>query len=153
MRSLLLEGSSSSSIIMLVVLGVLIVLMLVLPSIGQKKRITAYQEMQSKLKAGDKVQTVGGIIGRIVKITENEGIKTMILETGEKNSKTTMEFNLDAIAGVVQKPEENTAVATASTPEQPEAEEAEKAEEVDEVVKTQTQPKATQNKSNKNKKK
>ena len=99
---LLNEGSGAgSSIIMLVVLGVLIILMLVLPTINQNKRVKAYQEMQSNLKAGDKVQTVGGIIGRIVRINEKDGMKTFVLETGDKNNKMHIEFNLDAIAGVV----------------------------------------------------
>ena len=99
---LLNEGSGAgSSIIMLVVLGVLIILMLVLPTINQNKRVKAYQEMQSNLKAGDKVQTVGGIIGRIVRINEKDGMKTFVLETGDKSNKMYIEFNLDAIAGVV----------------------------------------------------
>lgn len=117
MFNLLLNGGgNASSIIMLIVLGVLIVLMLVLPTINQNKRVKAYQEMQSGLKAGDKVQTVGGIIGRIVKINEKDGIKTMILETGDKNNKMHIEFNLDAIAGVVTNGE-TSAIASAKTEE------------------------------------
>ena len=110
---LLNEGGQGSSIIMLIVLGVLIVLMLVLPTINQNKRVKAYQEMQSGLKAGDKVQTVGGIIGRIVRINEKDGMKTFVLETGDKSNKTYIEFNLDAIAGVVMGGQ--TAVATANS--------------------------------------
>lgn len=114
MNNLLLEGgNSTSSIVMLVVLGILIVLMLVLPSISNKKRVAAYREMQDGLKAGDKVQTVGGIIGRIVRINEKDGIKTMVLETGDREHKMYIEFNLDAIAGVVTN--ENIAKAEATT--------------------------------------
>ena len=120
MFNLLLEaGNQSSSIVMLIVLGVLIIAMLVLPSMSQKKRIQAYKEMQGNLKAGDKVQTVGGVIGRIVRINEKDGLKTMILETGDKNNKMYIEFNLDAIAGVVTNPNMETATAA------PMAEEAE----------------------------
>lgn len=112
MFNLLLEGGGqSSSIIMLIVLGVLIIAMLVLPSINQNKRIKAYKEMQGNLKAGDKVQTVGGIIGRIVRINEKDGLKTMVLETGDKTNKMYIEFNLDAIAGVVANPNLETATA------------------------------------------
>lgn len=112
---LLNEGSNASSIIMLIVLGVLIILMLVLPTVNQNKRVKAYREMQGQLKAGDKVQTVGGIIGRIVRINEKDGIKTMVLETGDKSNKMHIEFNLDAIAGVVTS--EATATAKATTSE------------------------------------
>ena len=120
MFNLLLEtGNQSSSIVMLIVLGVLIIAMLVLPSLNQKKRIQAYKEMQGNLKAGDKVQTVGGVIGRIVRINEKDGLKTMVLETGDKNNKMYIEFNLDAIAGVVTNPNMETATAA------PMAEEAE----------------------------
>ena len=125
MFNLLLEaGNQSSSIVMLIVLGVLIIAMLVLPSMSQKKRIQAYKEMQGNLKAGDKVQTVGGVIGRIVRINEKDGLKTMILETGDKNNKMYIEFNLDAIAGVVTNPNMETATAAPMT-EEAEVQEAE----------------------------
>lgn len=101
--NILLSGAgNTSSIIWLVVLVVMIVVMLVLPSVTQKKRVKAYQEMQSRLKAGDKVQTIGGIVGKIVRIKESNGVKTIFVETGDKNSKMVIEFDANAIAGVVE---------------------------------------------------
>ena len=114
MNSLLLASSATSSIVMLIVIGVMLIFMFIFPTIGQKKKMEAYKDMQSKLKAGDLIQTVGGVIGRIVKLSEKEGIKTIVIETGDKANKTTMEFNIDAIAGVMTK--EDSAVANATTP-------------------------------------
>lgn len=115
---MLLAGTNTaSSIIWLVVLIGMIILMLVLPSITQKKRMAAYQEMQSRLKAGDKVQTIGGIIGKIVRIKDANGIKTIFIETGDKNNKTIIEFNIDAISGVVEGINPSTTETNATTAE------------------------------------
>lgn len=105
MTSFLLEASKASSYVLLAVLVLMLVGMLIFPSIGQKKRNQEYQNMLDNLKVGDKVQTIGGIVGKIAKITEKDGVKTMFLETGDKNNKMTIEFNVNAIAGIVVAPE------------------------------------------------
>lgn len=99
---ILAASGGASSIVWLVILIVLVVVMLVLPSINQKKKLQAYQEMQNRLKAGDKVQTIGGIVGKINRIKEKDGIKTVLIETGDKNNKMVIEFDINAIAGVVE---------------------------------------------------
>ena len=99
---LLAEGSNGSSIVWLLILIVMVVVMLVLPSVSQKKKIAAYQEMQNRLKAGDKVQTIGGIVGKINRIKEKDGVRTVLIETGDKSNKVVVEFDINAIAGVVE---------------------------------------------------
>lgn len=105
MANLLLEASKASSFVLLGLLVCMIVGMLIFPSVGQKKRNQEYQTMLDNLKVGDKVQTIGGVVGRIAKISEKDGVKTMFLETGDKNNKMTIEFNVNAIAGIVVAPE------------------------------------------------
>ena len=85
-----------------VVLILLVVAMLVLPTITNRKREKEYNSMLDKIRVGDEVRTIGGVIGRITKITEKNGVKSFILETGARGSKTTMEFDMAAI-GVVLK--------------------------------------------------
>lgn len=125
MANLLLEASKASSYVLLGLLVCMIVGMLIFPSIGQKKRNQEYQTMLDNLKVGDKVQTIGGVVGRIAKISEKDGVKTMFLETGDKNNKMTIEFNVNAIAGIVVAPENKETKAEAATEEKKE----EKAEE------------------------
>lgn len=95
-------SSSAGSWWIYVVLLVLVALMLILPTITNKKRMKEYDQMVSSLHVGDTVRTVGGIIGRITKISEKDGMKTFIMETGAKNNKTTMEFDIGSV-GVVLK--------------------------------------------------
>lgn len=103
MNSLLLNGGTQgASIVWIIILVAMIVLMFVLPSITQKKRIKAYEEMKSRLRSGDKVQTIGGIVGRIVRIKEANGTQTVLIETGDKSNKSVIEFDINAIAGVVE---------------------------------------------------
>lgn len=160
MLNLLLEGSTETTTknqggswwIYLILLG-LVVLMLVLPTITNRKRMKEYDQMVNALHVGDTVRTVGGVIGRITKISEKDGVKTFILETGAKNNKTTMEFDIGSVGTVLKstaKPEEiapkeekkeepkteepkTEEVKADETLEAPEAEEAKDAEKVEEA--------------------
>ena len=112
------EGTTSVWIY--VILIALVVLMLVLPMITQKKRNKEYAQMLDSLSVGDTIKTIGGVIGRVTKINEKDGQKSFILETGAKGSKTTMEFDMAAIAYIVT---------ATNKPEAPKAEEVKEEEE------------------------
>lgn len=83
--------------VLLGLLVVMMIVMLVLPSVTQRKRIKEFNEMIDSLRAGDEIRTVGGIIGRIVRIKNHDNERTIILETGDKGSKTVMEFDITAV--------------------------------------------------------
>lgn len=118
-----------------VVLLVLVVLMLVLPTITNRKRMKEYDQMVNQLHVGDTIRTVGGVIGRITKISDKDGVKTFILETGAKNNKTTMEFDIGSVGTVLKstaKPEEK--VEKVEETKKAEEQKAEQPEEVAEPV-------------------
>ncbi|MBQ7224546.1 MAG: preprotein translocase subunit YajC [Clostridia bacterium] len=94
----------TQQIIMIVVIGLLLVAMIVLPMITQKKRQKAVQEMHNSIGVGDKIKTVGGIVGVIVAINEINALeKEFVLETGQEGSKCTMVFDFNAIYQVMAK--------------------------------------------------
>ena len=64
------------SIVMLVLLLVLFYFMLIRP---ENKRKKAAEELRNSLKKGDKVTTIGGIVGTIVQVND----ATIIIETSE----------------------------------------------------------------------
>lgn len=134
-----------------VVLLVLVAAMLILPSITQRRNMKKYDEMVNQLHVGDTIRTVGGVVGRITKISEKDGYKTFILETGAKNTKTTMEFDINAVGAVLKssyKPEpakeenvkeekaEETKAEEVKT-EEPKSEEVKAEEKVEEVKETE----------------
>ena len=142
MLNLLLDGSTETTTknqggtwwIYLILLG-LVVLMLVLPTITNRKRMKEYDQMVNALHVGDTVRTVGGVIGRITKISEKDGVKTFILETGAKNNKTTMEFDIGSVGTVLKstaKPEEK--AQKEEKKEEPKAEEVKAGEKADETL-------------------
>lgn len=104
MNSYLLESQpatlANSWWIYVVLIG-LIVLMLVVPMFTNRKRAKEYNDMINGIHVGDTVRTVGGVIGRITKINEKDGYKTIILETGAKGAKTTMEMDMASIYAVI----------------------------------------------------
>ena len=109
--------------------------MLVLPTITNRKRMKEYDQMVNALHVGDTVRTVGGVIGRITKISEKDGVKTFILETGAKNNKTTMEFDIGSVGTVLKstaKPEEK--AQKEEKKEEPKAEEVKAGEKADETL-------------------
>ena len=63
--------SKKSSIIMLVVLGALMTGMMLLSIIPQRKRQKKAQEMMNSIKTGTKIRTIGGFVG-IIKAIDNQ---------------------------------------------------------------------------------
>lgn len=73
-------ASSTSGIIMFVVLIVIMYFMMIRP---QKKRQKEEQEMRSSLEIGDEIITIGGIVGKVVTIREQD----LVIETGADRTK------------------------------------------------------------------
>jgi preprotein translocase subunit YajC len=65
-----------SSILMLVLLLVIFYFMLIRPENKRKKQA---EQMRNSLKKGDKITTIGGIVGTIVQVTDN----TIVIETSD----------------------------------------------------------------------
>ena len=63
----------------------------------QKKQRQAMQNMLAGLQMNDKVVTIGGIIGKIVKIKEDE----VVIETGAGAEKSQIKFQKSAISKVL----------------------------------------------------
>ncbi len=125
-----------------VVLILLVAAMLILPTITNKRREKEYTSMLDKIRVGDEVRTIGGVIGRITKISEKNGLKSFILETGARGSKTTMEFDMAAIGMVlkstyVEEKKEEPAEKEAAPAEEAKADEVIAAPAEAEVVKTE----------------
>lgn len=60
----------------------------------QRKREKAQKDMRAGLKVGDQVMSIGGIVGRIVKVQED----SVVVETGD--NKTRITFDKVGIARV-----------------------------------------------------
>lgn len=153
MNSFLLANTNGAG--SLVLLGVMILALLVfyiMSSVNNKKRMEQYRQMQGDLKAGDVVQLTSGIIGRIVRVSEVVGIKTVVVETGEKNNKATLEVNIDAIAGVVPKEDNTIKVETTTESKESTTEQTEIDEEVSETLESKEKPAEQKSDKKKNKK-
>ncbi len=69
-------GSGMSSIIFLVIIFVVFYFFLIRPENKRKKKLT---EMRNSISLGDEIVTIGGIMGKVVQVTED----TITFETGE----------------------------------------------------------------------
>ena len=105
-------SSPAFSMVLMVLLIAMIYFMMIRP---QKKKDKADREMRESLKVGDEVITIGGIIGKVEKITE----KTVVISTTAGKNK--IEFLKSAIASVSAKE----ATKPSEKKEAPKAEEAE----------------------------
>ena len=66
---------------MVVIIGIFYVL-LILPQNKKKKK---EEKMRNSIEIGDEITTIGGIVGRVVGIKEDNGV--FIIETGTDRSK------------------------------------------------------------------
>ena len=82
---------SVANILLLVVFIGMIYFLMIRP---QRKKDKEDREMRASLKVGDEIITIGGVVGKITKISD----KTVIIETGA--SKNKIEFLKTAIASV-----------------------------------------------------
>lgn len=93
-------GNSAYTLIMIVVLIAVFYLFMIRPESKRKKQ---QDEMRNNLRKGDQITTIGGVIGRIVKIDDD----TLVIETSE--DRVRMEFAKWAVSTVgVQKKIEDT---------------------------------------------
>ena len=68
-------GSMASPLIMMVLMLVIFYFMLIRPENKRKKEA---EQMRSSVKKGDKISTIGGIVGTVVDVKENR----IVIETG-----------------------------------------------------------------------
>lgn len=73
------QGTASYIILMVALLAVMYFLMIR----PQKKRQKEEQEMRSSLEIGDEIITIGGIVGKVVTIREED----IVIETGADRTK------------------------------------------------------------------
>lgn len=96
------QANSPTTIVVYVVLIIALVFLLVAPMFTQRKRRKQYEQMLGGIKVGDLVETGGGVIGRIVKMTDKGDIKTVVIETGSKTEKSYMEIDMRMISMVLK---------------------------------------------------
>ena len=82
------------NLILLVFFVALVYLMMIRP---QKKKDKAMRDMRAGLSVGDEIITIGGIIGKITKISDD----TVVISTGTGSNK--VEFLKTAISGIRKK--------------------------------------------------
>ncbi len=105
MINFLCEGEATNqtgNIFIYVILIVVLIAMLIVPYISQRRKTKEYEAMINSINVGDLVKTAGGIIGRVKSISDKGEIKTIILETGSKNEKSYMEFDMSMIYCVLK---------------------------------------------------
>ena len=94
-----MNGDMTYTLIMIIILIAVFYLFMIRPESKRKKQ---QEEMRSNLRKGDQITTIGGVVGRVVKIEDN-----IIIETSE--DRVRMEFAKWAVSTVgVQKSIEDT---------------------------------------------
>ncbi|MCF0140673.1 MAG: preprotein translocase subunit YajC [Mogibacterium sp.] len=83
-----------SSLIILVVFIAIMYFLMIRP---QKKKEKEEKAMREALAVGDEIMTIGGIVGKVAKITD----KTVVISTA--NDRTKIEFIKTAVSQVIKK--------------------------------------------------
>ncbi len=77
------QGNMMSSLLMLLPLALMVVIFYFLIIRPEKKRSKKMKEMLNQLEVADEVVTSGGIIGRVLRVTDD----TVLIETGSDRTK------------------------------------------------------------------
>lgn len=91
-------GSNTQQIIIWVVLGVVLVGLIVMNFLSNKKRraqMEAEKEKRNAIKPGFKVMTIGGIVGTVVAVDDEAN--TFVLQTGTDEEPNYIKFDKVAI--------------------------------------------------------
>lgn len=87
-------GGLGSTVVMLVVMIAIFYFMIIRPENKRKKQTKA---MLDALKVGDSVTTIGGIIGKVLKVKDDK----VCIEIGDRSQKHPMTIKREAVASVV----------------------------------------------------
>lgn len=87
-------NATTANLLLIVVLIAVMYFVMIRP---QQKQDKKNKEMRESLKIGDEIITIGGIVGRITKITD----KTVTIQTGNPNTK--LEIIKGSVGNVVKK--------------------------------------------------
>ena len=136
MLNIFLEGEgdapADNGIMMWILLGFLVVMvfvLVVLPMFTKNKQKKEADEGKRFLRPGDKIKTVGGIVGTIVAINQiSEVEKELVIETGIDDRKTTMVIDMNAMYMIMQRGAESLAAIEQAKQEREAAEAARLAE-------------------------
>lgn len=97
--STLLAASDFPEWVMYVIIGVVLVGMIVLTIIPQKKRQKQQQEMMNSLVVGTKIMTIGRLVGKIVQIN---GDNTLHVNVGTEENPTIIVIDRNAVGLVLE---------------------------------------------------
>lgn len=113
-------NSGGNSWIFLLVIGLMFVGMMVFSFVSQRKRQKKATEMMSAIAPGDKIMTIGRMIGFV--ISTNNETNTLLLNVGTEENPTFITIDKAAVGYVMQKgnqsaPQTSAAVSTDDTKE------------------------------------
>lgn len=117
--NILLEGSFIETYGLMIALAVVLIVMIVVSYIRNKKLRDDAATLINGLKIGDDVKTYSGLCGKIVAFSEVDGVKTALIECDKLGYKGVFEIDANAIY-----------TKTGILPEQAETEKTEEVEDV-----------------------
>lgn len=103
---LTLQDPQQSPWLLIVLLGGLLVVFFVFSVLPQQKRRKQLAEMSSRIKVGDKVKTIGGIIGTIVGMSEDEMVFTVLSGSSTFEIDRSCVYSLEMLGVAPAKPQQ-----------------------------------------------
>lgn len=98
------NGFNAQTLIPIIIIVVLLVAFFVWSFISQRKKQKNFNETIAAVRPGSKVKTIGGIVGTVVEVDDEEG--TFVLRTGDSaGNESYMKFDKQAIYQTDAKPE------------------------------------------------
>lgn len=99
-------GFNATTLVPIIIIVVILVAFFVWNFISQKRKQKNFEETVHAIRPGNKVTTIGGVMGEVVEVNPDEG--TFVLRTGTSDEANCsyMKFDMQAIYKTDAKPEE-----------------------------------------------
>lgn len=81
----------------IIIIAAFLVFMIIMNKRNSAKRKQEVEELKNSIHVGDKIKTIGGIIGTIIAVNNDNGEQEIVIETGLDGSKNTMVLDFQAI--------------------------------------------------------
>ncbi len=93
------EGSKTNQWLPILLIGGFFIVMMVMTIIPQKKRQKQMQSMLDNLSVGDKIMTIGRMIGKVVYIDSEN--KQVVVNVGTEDTQTLITIDRNAVGYIV----------------------------------------------------
>ena len=90
-------GKYGTLLFFIVIVGGLIIYMIIMNKRSNAKRQKEIDDLKNSIQIGDRIKTIGGILGTVVEVKDVDNEQQIVIQTGADDAKLTMTIDSQAV--------------------------------------------------------